>query len=107
MAEFSLEELRVRVERLAQLIMDMDEDYTKLASRVSHLEGAISDVASLRDTVYRLSEIEANVARETVNRILSETNSAEVAEHLSKKVLVVRPATREELKKGDGVLTTR
>lgn len=108
---FIEETLEERVEALAKMVREIDDDYAVLSARLNnemlqyqdrlkqHLMQHIdSELRSLR------SEIETTLAdmrvrfAEKVREKIEGVSADQIAAALSKKVLVVRPANREELK---------
>jgi len=104
------EPLEDRVENLAKIIMEIDEDYALLHKKIN------DEMSTFQDRIKHkveddLNEIKSEVARtlaelhekfvEKVQERIQAVSSGEIAAALAKTVLVVRPASREEAKSAD------
>jgi predicted RNase H-like nuclease (RuvC/YqgF family) len=99
-----------RVEGLAGMVREIDEDYAKLASRVSTVEALREETArlheELRYVVNQNHELRKslesirNEAKKAAADHLEQIGADNLAEALQGRVLTVRPANREEQKTG-------
>ncbi len=109
----NFESTEERVEHLAQLFRDIDDDYAALEVR---LNAKMRELLEYQESFRKSFEAEVSAMRVEINKTLAElrerfdikvqeqvnaVTAEEIASALSKRVLVTRSANREELKSTD------
>ena len=107
------ERLEERVEVLAQMVRDIDDDYAKLSARLNNemleyqdrlknkIEGELSEMhKEISNTLAVIREQFAEKVQERIQAASSDEIAEALTTKLGKLILVTRPATRDEIKTG-------
>ena len=102
-----------RVQGILRMVLEIDEDYAALNGRITRELQRLNDELVEKQNLLQieiqrtLEDLRQQFAQKVQERIAA-VSSDQIAEALAKKILVTRPATHDEIRRGaDGVLVVR